>query len=76
MERCLKPAGFGEITSSQIHHFADYGQFAYGAVSYLRVTNGQGDIHCFFLIGEPRLSPLKQLTIPRLELSDAVVEFD
>ena len=73
VERCLKPASFGEITSSQIHHFAHACQFAYGAVSYLRVTNGQGDIHCSFLIGKARLSTLKQLTIPRLELSAAVV---
>ena len=73
VECCLKPANFGEITSSQIHHFADACQFAYGAVSYLRVTNGQGDIYCSFLIGKARLSPLKQLTIPHLELSAAVV---
>ena len=66
MERCLKPDSFREITSSQIHHFSDACQFAYGAVSYLRVTNGQGDIHCSFLIGKSRLSPLKQLTIPCL----------
>ena len=66
MEHCLKPASFGEITSSQIHHFSDACQFAFGAVSYLRVTNGQDDIHCSFLIGKSRLSPLKQLTIPCL----------
>ena len=74
VERCLKPASLGEITSRQIHHFADACQFTYGVVSYLRVTNGQGDIHCSFLIGKSRLSSLKQLTIPRLELSAAVVE--
>ena len=73
VERSLKPTSFGEITSSQIHHFSDACQFAYGAVSYLRVTNGQGDIYCSFLIGKSRLSPLKQLTIPRLEVSAAVV---
>ena len=74
VERCLKSASFGEITSSQIHHFADACQFAYGVVSYLRATNGQGDTHCSFLIiGKTLLSPRKQLTIPRLELSAAVV---
>ena len=73
VERCFKPADFGEVASCQIHHFADASQFAYGAVSYLRITNTRGDIYCSFLIGKSRLSPLKQLTIPRLELCAAVV---
>ena len=32
-----------------------------------------GCIHCSFIIGKSRLAPLKQLTIPRLELSAAVL---
>ena len=71
--RCFKPPDFGEVASCQIHHFADASQFPYGAVSYLRITNTRGDIYCSFLIGKSRLSPLKQLTIPRLELCAAVV---
>ena len=42
-------------------------------VLHLRLTNSKGDVHCSFIIGKSRLSPLKQLTIPRLELSAAVV---
>ena len=71
--RCFKPPDFGVVTTCQIHHFADVSQIAYGAVSYLRITNAQGLIHCSFVIGKSRLSPLKHLTIPRLELSAAVV---
>ena len=37
--RCFKPPGFGQITSFQIHHFADSSSEAYGACSYLRLTN-------------------------------------
>ena len=73
VKRCFKPLNFGEVTSSQLHHFADASQHAYGAVTYLRLTNSEGDVHCSFIIGKSRLSPLKQLTIPRLELSAAVV---
>ena len=73
VSRCFKPINFGEVTSSQLHHFADASQYAYGAVTYLRLTNSKGDVHCSFIIGKSRLSPLKQLTIPRLELSAAVV---
>ncbi|XP_068711314.1 uncharacterized protein [Montipora foliosa] len=32
-----------------------------------------GNIHCSFVIGKSRLAPLKAITIPRLELSAAVV---
>ena len=73
VDRCFKPTNFGEVVSSQLHHFADASQHAYGAATYLRVTNAKGDVHCSFIIGKSRLSPLKQLTIPRLELSAAVV---
>ncbi|XP_015761459.1 PREDICTED: uncharacterized protein LOC107340608 [Acropora digitifera] len=70
---CFMPAEFGEVASCQIHHFADASQFAYGAVSYLRITNTQGAIYCSFLIGKSRLSPLKQLTLLRLEFCAAEV---
>ncbi|XP_068716993.1 uncharacterized protein [Montipora capricornis] len=73
VNRCFKPINFSEVASSQLHHFADASQFAYGAVTYLRLANSKGDVHCSFIIGKSRLSPLKQLTIPRLELSAAVV---
>jgi len=71
--RCFKLPDFGDVTTCQIHHFADASQIAYGAVSYLCITNAQGLVHCSFVIGKSRLSPLKLLTIPRLELSAAVV---
>jgi hypothetical protein len=73
IDRCLKPASFGDVVSSQIHHFADASQQGYGAVSYLRIVNRNGDVHCCFLTGKSRLAPLKATTIPRLELSAAVV---
>ena len=73
VERCLKPKDFGEVVSTQLHNFADASERGYGAVSYLRVVNASGDHHCAFLIGKSRLAPLKAMTIPRLELSAAVV---
>ena len=41
-------------------------------LSYL-IVNQKGDVHCSFLIGKSRLAPLKAVTIPRMELSAAVV---
>lgn len=73
IQRCLKPARFGAITSAQLHHFADASEMGYGVVTYLCVQNEKGEIHCSFLIGKSRVSPLKQTTIPRLELRAVAV---
>ena len=32
VDRCLKPANFGDIVSCQLHHFSDASQQGYGAV--------------------------------------------
>lgn len=53
-------------------HFST-GLQLYGAVSYLRLVNSGGDIHCSFVMGKSRLALLKPVTIPRMELSAAVL---
>ncbi len=73
MPRCQKPNEFGKPQSFQLHHFADASKLGYGTVSYIRMTNEQGNIHVSFMIGKARVAPLKQMTIPRLELAAAVV---
>ena len=73
IERCFKPRDFGEVTSCQLHFFSDASQQAYGAVAYLRLVNDRGDVHCSFVMRRSRLSPLKPVTIPRLELSAATL---
>jgi len=73
VESCVKPAGFDLISSSQLHHFSDASEIGFGSLSYVRLVNDQGDVHCSFLCTKPRVAPLKTLTIPRLELSAAVI---
>ena len=73
VRRCLKPDEFGEVIKTELHHFSDACSNGYGQCSYLRMTNSQGDIHCAFVMGKSRVAPLKQVTIPRLELTAAVV---
>ena len=73
MERCLKPNNFGVVVSRQIHSFSDASSTGYGQVSYLRIENERGDVHCAFLIGKARVAPVKTMTIPRLELTAATV---
>ena len=73
VERCLVPAGFGKPVKCELHHFCDASMSAYGSVSYLRAVNSEGNVHCSLLLGKSRLAPIRQMTIPRLELSAAVV---
>ena len=73
VERCLKPKNFGRTLSSQLYNFSDASGEGYGAVTYLRVVNEARNVHCAFLMGTLRQTPQKSVTIPRLELSAAVV---
>lgn len=71
--RCYIPANFGKIVGTELHHFSDASTSGYGQCSYLRAKNRRGEIHCSLVIGKARVSPTKVTTIPRLELTAAVV---
>ena len=72
-DRCFKPANFGTIAYSQLHHFSDASEIGFGSVSYLRLVDINDRVHCAILQGKSRLAPLKKFTIPRLELSATTV---
>ncbi|XP_060566919.1 uncharacterized protein LOC132725749 [Ruditapes philippinarum] len=71
--RCLKPAGFGEVKSATLHHFSDASEIGYSIVSFIRLLNKDNRVHCAFVIGKSRVAPMKQITVPRLELTTATV---
>ncbi|XP_049336713.1 uncharacterized protein LOC125802504 [Astyanax mexicanus] len=71
--RSYTPVGFGEITKTELHHFSDASTKGYGQCSYLRFYNAKGDVHCALVIGKSRVAPTKVTTVPRLELTAAVV---
>ena len=73
VDRCFQSKDFGDAVSRQLHTSSDASQRGYGAVTYLRVVNSSGDVHCSFLIEKSRQTPKKSVAIPRLELSAAVV---
>ena len=73
LNRCFKPPAFGPMKAAQIHNFSDASQDGYGVVSYLLMTNEQDEKHASFLMGKSRVAPLKQITIPRMELTAAMV---
>ena len=73
--RCFVPVNL-EACSLQLHCFTDASTFGYGAVVYLRAQFGNGEKHCSLVMGRSRVTPAKPVTIPRLELTAAVVGFE
>ena len=61
------------MKSVQIHTFSDASESGYGAVSYVRLVDVQGRIHCGIVLAKSHVAPLKGMTIPRLELTAATV---
>jgi hypothetical protein len=53
--------------------FSDASVEAFGACSYIRWKLADGGFGVRFIAAKSRVSPLKQLTIPRLELQGAVL---
>ncbi|XP_062573263.1 uncharacterized protein LOC134235177 [Saccostrea cucullata] len=70
--RCLIPSDFGKPITFELHHFSDASTNGYGQCSYLRVVKGT-KVHCALVIAKARVAPLKVVTIPRLELTAAVL---
>ena len=60
------------MTKRELHHFSDASYKGYRQCSYLWLTDERGQIHCSFVIGKSRVTPLKPVTIPRPELTAAV----
>ena len=73
VERCLKPRDFGVIKTTELYLFSDVSRVGYGAVAYLRLVDDKDRIHCSFILRRARVAPIRKITIPRLELSAAVV---
>ena len=70
--RCVCPSEFVDGVA-ELHTFSDASMSGYGAVCYLRVVNESGGVHVCLLASKSRLAPVKETTIPRLELCAAVL---
>lgn len=70
--RCYYPNGVA-IVSMELHGFSDASEEAYAAVVYLRMIDSQDNIHTSLVTSKTRVSPIKKLTIPRLELCGALL---
>ena len=71
--RCFRNPFHSSITNIQLQYFSDACNHGYAAVSYLRLVDDQGNVHCAFVMGKTRNTLLKQWSVPRLELQAAVI---
>ena len=62
-----------KLKNFELHAFSDASELGFGAGVYGRVTHENGQISIRLLMGKARVSPLRQLSIPRLELQGAVM---
>ncbi|GFS66878.1 integrase catalytic domain-containing protein [Trichonephila clavipes] len=70
IERCIVIPNAEVI---QLHGFCDASERAYGAAIYARSINPDGEIKVKLIASKSRVSPIKQVTMPRLELCSAVL---
>ena len=73
IDRCYKPKDFGDIKNVQLHHFSDASSVGYGQCTYMRLTNQDDKVHCTLVMGKSRVAPIKTVTVPRLELTAALL---
>ncbi|XP_072403142.1 uncharacterized protein [Diabrotica undecimpunctata] len=57
----------------EMHGFCDASEVAYGAAIYIRSVDKKGNIFINLLCAKSKVAPVKKLSIPRLELSGALI---
>ncbi|XP_040169907.1 uncharacterized protein LOC120904165 [Anopheles arabiensis] len=62
-----------EAENSTIYGFCDASTKAYGCAIYVRYLDGNGERRSRLLCAKSRVAPLKELTLPRLELQAALL---
>ncbi|XP_068236965.1 uncharacterized protein [Palaemon carinicauda] len=73
IRRTLVPPDFGEVSSYQLHHFADSSKTGYGVATYLPIVSKNNQVNSTLVMGRVRIAPLKRPSIPRMELTAAAV---
>ena len=72
VQRCYY-VGDSSVTELQLHIFCDASERAYGCAAYLRLTLKDGSCKSVLVMSKSRLAPIKVISLPRLELSGAVI---
>ncbi|MPC34332.1 hypothetical protein E2C01_027717 [Portunus trituberculatus] len=64
---------FRRLVKAQLHPFCNASTKAYAVVTYIKLQDNTGFIHCSFLMACTRLAPIKAMSIPQLELCAVVL---
>ena len=59
------------IQDLQLQGFCDASENAFASVVYLYMTDSKGKVHVSLVLAKTKVAPIKQLTIPCLELCGA-----
>ena len=70
--RCYYPKE-AVIVSTQLLGFSDASEKAYSGIVYLRIEDSSGIIYISLVASKICVAPIKQVTIPRLELNGALI---
>ncbi|GFW76933.1 uncharacterized protein TNCV_2030381 [Trichonephila clavipes] len=70
IDRCIV---IHRAESIELHAFSDASEKAYGSSIYLKSVSVLGEVKVCLVTSKSRVSPLKQISIPRLELCGAVL---
>lgn len=72
ISRCLF-VGNNEIKTIELHGYSDSSLKAYGCCIYLRVIYQNNQVSCNLISAKSRVSPLRTVSLPRLELCACVL---
>ena len=70
--RCFKPANYDENYLPDLIVFGDGSKQAFCTLAYIRWRLMDGSFKCFLLTGKTRVSPLRKISVPRIELMGAL----
>ena len=74
LNRTLNKSCHSPESENEIHIFVDASAVAVAAVAYLKTVPNLGtDVETCYLIGKCKVAPIKQISIPKLELEAAVI---
>ncbi|KAF6771256.1 hypothetical protein AHF37_10324 [Paragonimus kellicotti] len=71
--RCIKPRTLEGPYQMELHGFSDASEAGYGAAIYARLVATDGSIYCSLVLGKSRVAPMRAVSIPRMELTAAVL---
>ena len=67
MKKCFTPPTFDLVKDCNLRYFSDACQKGYCLVTYLRVVDESGRVHCILVMRKARVAPLKYISMPRME---------